>query len=294
MKFMDPHIHMTSRTTDDYEAMAKAGVRVVLEPAFWLGQPRTSVGTFEDYFLTLLGWERFRAGQFGMHYFCTLSVNPKESNLRHVAEGVMKILPRYIEKEIVVGIGEIGFDDQSELEERFFNEQLEMAKTYNLPVLIHTPHRDKKEGARKIIQRIRELNFPENLALIDHNTEDTLPLVRETGCWAGHSIYPHTKMTEERMTALIRQYGPERIIVNSAADWGISDCLKVPSTADEMIRSGFSEEEVERVLWHNPIDFFAQSGRIDKDELARQPKIDQTRLYEGSSVLRGQKPIVEE
>src|SRR5690606_16478947 len=66
MKLFDPHIHMTSRTTDDYQAMADAGIAAIVEPAFWVGQPRTHVGTFEDYFLSLLGWERFRASQFGI------------------------------------------------------------------------------------------------------------------------------------------------------------------------------------------------------------------------------------
>ena len=47
--FIDPHAHMISRTTDDYEAMARAGVVAVIEPAFWLGQPRTNVGTYLDY-----------------------------------------------------------------------------------------------------------------------------------------------------------------------------------------------------------------------------------------------------
>ena len=68
MRIFDPHIHMTSRTTDDYERDAAAGVRAVVEPAFWLGQPRTNVGSFVDYFDSLLGWERFRAAQFGIHH----------------------------------------------------------------------------------------------------------------------------------------------------------------------------------------------------------------------------------
>ena len=58
MLIFDPHIHMFSRITDDYERLSLAGVRAVLEPAFWLGQNRTSVGTFVDYFETLIGWER--------------------------------------------------------------------------------------------------------------------------------------------------------------------------------------------------------------------------------------------
>jgi len=78
MKLFDPHIHMTSRTTDDYQAMAAAGIAVVVEPAFWVGQPRTHVGTFEDYFLSLLGWERFRASMFGIRHYATIAMNPRE------------------------------------------------------------------------------------------------------------------------------------------------------------------------------------------------------------------------
>ena len=64
MKFFDPHIHMTARTTDDYQRMVEMGIRAVCEPAFWLGQPRTHAGTYEDYLKTIIGWERFRASQF--------------------------------------------------------------------------------------------------------------------------------------------------------------------------------------------------------------------------------------
>jgi len=89
MKLFDPHIHMTSRTTDDYQAMAAAGIRGIIEPAFWLGQPRTSVGTFQDYFASLIGWERFRASQFGVKHYCTIALNPKEANNPKIAEGVI-------------------------------------------------------------------------------------------------------------------------------------------------------------------------------------------------------------
>lgn len=293
MKIFDPHIHMSSRTTDDFEAMAKAGIVAVVEPAFWSGQPRTHVGTFEDYFLSLIGWERFRTRQFGIHHFCTLAMNPKESNNRVLSEKVLAMMPRYLEKDGVVGIGEIGFDDQTDVEDDVFTRQIEMAGEYGLPLLIHTPHRDKKRGTQRIIDKVREMNFPEKMVLIDHNTEETLPLVRDTGCWAGHSIYPFTKMTEERMTALIKQYGSDRMLVNSAADWGVSDPLKVPKTVEAMREGGLSEEEIEKVVWHNPVEFFAQSGRLDLEELETRPKIDQTQLYQGSSVLRGQTPKVD-
>ena len=117
MKIIDPHVHMTSRTTDDYEAMAAAGIVAIVEPAFWLGQPRTQVGSFVDYFNSLIGWERFRASQFGIRHFCTMGLNPKESNNTKLAEEVLALLPRYLAKDGVVAVGEIGYDDQSDAED---------------------------------------------------------------------------------------------------------------------------------------------------------------------------------
>jgi hypothetical protein len=292
MRYFDPHIHMLSRTTDDYEKMAAAGIVGVIEPAFWQGQPRTSVGTFIDYFDSMIGWERFRASQFGVRHYCTMGLNPKEANNVPLAEEVMKVLPRYLEKDGVVGVGEIGYDDITEAEERFFAGQLELAKAHGLPVLIHTPHRDKKRGTERTLALLREVGFPEERAVVDHLNEVTLPMVLETGCWRGHSVYPFTKMSEERMVALLKQYGTEKMIVNSAADWGRSDPLKVPKTGEAMLAAGFSEAEVERVLFYNPIELFAQSGRIAVAEMG-PVQVDQTRLFEDNSVLRGQTPVVQ-
>ena len=277
---------MSSRTTDDYERMAAAGIAAVLEPAFWQGQPRTQVGSFIDYFSALVGWERFRAAQFGITHVCTLALNPKEANDERLAGPVLELLPRFLEKDGVVGVGEIGYDDVTPAEEKAFAAQLALAKERRLPALVHTPHRDKKRGTERSLALVREAGIDESLVLIDHNNEETLPLVKQTGCWAGHSIYPDTKMTEERMVALLKRYGTERMLVNSAADWGRSDPLKVPRTADAMRRAGFGDPQIEQVVWHNPVAFFAQSGKLE----LRAGPIDQSQLFEGNSVLRGQEP----
>jgi predicted metal-dependent TIM-barrel fold hydrolase len=289
VKLFDPHIHMTSRTTDDYKAMAAAGISAIIEPAFWLGQPRTHVGTFDDYFSSLVGWERFRASQFGIKHYCTIALNPKEANNPNVAEGVLALLPRYLGKEGVVAVGEVGFDDQTAEEEKYFAAQLELARKFDLPVLVHTPHRDKKRGTERSLALVRALGIPEHRVLIDHNNEETLPLVLATGCWAGHSIYPDTKMDEARMVALVKKYGTDRIIINSAADWGVSDPLKVPKTAIEMKKAGISDGDIETIVWSNPIAFFGQTGRIDPAEIGSS-HYDQSELWEGNSVLRGQSP----
>ncbi len=283
MKLCDPHIHMSSGTTADYEAMAAAGVTVVIEPAFWLGQPRTHVGTFEDYFGSLLGWEPYRASQFGIRHFCTLALNPKEANDERVADGVLALLPRYLAKDGVVAVGEIGYDEQTPAEDRRFAEQLELARRFELPALVHTPHRDKKRGTERSLAVVREAGFPEERVLIDHNNEETLPLVLATGCWAGHSIYPSSKMDEPRMAALVQRYGSDRIIINSAADWGISDPLKVPKTVTAMRAVGIDDATIETIAWRNPIAFFAQSGRLTLDDASPASAA----TFEGNSVRRG-------
>ncbi len=284
----DPHIHMTSRTTDDYQAMADAGITAIVEPAFWLGQPRTHVGSFEDYFLALLGWERFRAAQFGIRHLCTMGLNPKEANNSRVADGVMELLRLYVEKDGVVAVGEIGYDDVTPSEEKYFAAQIELAKGAGLPILIHTPHRDKKRGTERTLALVKESGIAPELTLVDHNNEETLASVLDSGCWAGHSIYPATKMDEARMVTLVKQYGAERMLINSAADWGVSDPLKVPKTAQAMRDANIPEQAISKICWENPLAFFAQSGRFDPKDFASPLGVDQRELFQGNSVLRGQ------
>ncbi|TDC80343.1 TatD family hydrolase [Streptomyces hainanensis] len=287
MRIFDPHIHMTSRTTDDYQAMYDAGVRAVTEPAFWLGQPRTSVGSFRDYFDGLVGWERFRAAQFGITHHCTVALNPKEANDPRLA-GVLDLLPRYLAKDGVVAVGETGFDAMTEAEETVFVRHLGLAAEHGLPVLVHTPHRDKVEGTRRSLELVAGSGLPPGMVLIDHLNEVTVGQVAEAGCWMGFSIYPDTKMDEHRMVKVLSEYGLDRMIVNSAADWGRSDPLKTLKTGRAMLDAGFGEDDVDRVLWRNPVEFYAQSGRLLLDDAQAA---DPTATWEGNSVLRGQRPV---
>ena len=295
MMLIDPHAHMISRTTDDYEAMAAAGVVALIEPAFWLGQPRTFVGTYVDYLSTIVGWERFRAGQFGIRHYCTIGLNSKEANNEELAEGVMEWLPRFALKEGVVAIGEIGYDEQTALEDKYFRLQLTLAKEIDLPVMVHTPHRDKKRGTSLSMDVCEEMGLDPSMVVIDHNNEETVGEVLDRGYWAGFSIYPSTKMGNARMVELLKQYGSERIIVDSACDWGISDCLGVAKTAQLALQSGVSEEVVRAVCYGNALAAYGQSGQMKESDWLSPPAIDQRTLFEGNSILRGgREPVIEE
>ncbi|GAA4595173.1 TatD family hydrolase [Planotetraspora phitsanulokensis] len=298
MRIFDPHIHMTSRTTDDYERMYAAGVRAVVEPAFWLGQPRTSPASFADYFDGLLGWEPYRASQFGIVHHCTIALNPKEANDPRL-QGVLDLLPRYLAKDRVVAVGEVGYDEISPAEDEALTRQLALAAEHGLPVLVHTPHRDKAAGTRRTIDVVRESGLPPERVLVDHLNEMTVGMVADSGCWMGFSVYPDTKMDVDRMVTILKEHGLDRVLVNSAADWGRSDPLKTRAVGDAMLAAGFSEADVDTVLWANPVAFYGQSGRLDLSGVAVEATEATTTTtaaaaavaaggdYAGNTVLRG-------
>ena len=293
MGYIDPHAHMISRTTDDYEAMAAAGIVAVIEPAFWIGQARTNVGSYRDYLSHILGFERFRASQFGIQHYCCIGLNSKEANNEALAEEVMEILPGFATKEGVVAIGEIGFDEQTALEEKYFRLQLDLARELDLPVMIHTPHRDKKRGASRSMDIIIEHKLSPARVVIDHVNEETVREVTERGFWAAFSIYPHSKMTAVRMVEIVRAHGAERLIVDSACDWGISDPLSVPKTAMLLAEQGISPDDVRRVTYGNALSAYGQSGQMREADWAKA-EVDQRARFDGNTILRGgQSPRVE-
>lgn len=285
--YIDSHAHMISRTTDDYQAMAAAGVVALIEPSFWVGQPRTHVGTYVDYLSHIVSFERFRAAQFGIRHYCTIGLNSKEANNPELAEGVMEILPAFAVKEGVVAIGEIGYDEQTPLEDKYFRAQLELAKELGLPVMVHTPHRDKRKGTLRSMEVCLEHGIAPDMVVIDHNNEETVEDVIDRGFWAAFSIYPSTKMGNLRMVELLKRYGGAQIILDSATDWGISDPLAVPKTAALARQHGVNEEAIRLVTYANALTVYGRSGQMAESDWIDGVRIDQTLLHEGNSILRG-------
>jgi hypothetical protein len=272
--------------------MKAAGIVAVIEPAFWMGQPRTNVGSFIDYLSSIVGWERFRASQFGIRHYCTIGLNSKEANNEALAEAVIDILPRYLSKEGVVAVGEIGYDDQTALEDKYYRAQLQLAREFEMLVMVHTPHRDKKAGTVRSMDVALEMGMAPGRVVIDHNNEETVRDVLDRGFWAAFTLYPHTKMGNERMVEIVRQYGSERIFIDSSADWGVSDPLAVPKTARLMLERGIAAKDVEATCYGNALAAYGQSGQMLESHWLADENVDQRTLFEGNSVLRGQTPRV--
>lgn len=264
-RFFDPHIHMYSRTTDDYQNMAIAGIEVIVQPSFWLGSPRTNVGTFVDYWEHMISFETLRAKEFGIDHYVCISVNPKESIVRPLALDALKTMvnDKYYLRDRVVAIGEIGYNLINDEEEELFVKQLDLANKENLLVMIHLPHNNKPEGMKRMIQVFKSGNYNFQKILIDHNTEETVKDTLDLGAWAGLSVYPKTKLSPERVIQIVKNFGSERLMVNSAADWGVSDPLSVPLTALEMRKQGCDSTDIENITFNNAFNFYKQSSKFE-------------------------------
>lgn len=273
MDYIDPHIHMVSRITDDYATLARMGCVAVSEPAFWAGFDRGSADGFRDYFRQLTEVEPKRAAQYGIQHYCWLCINAKEAENVSLSRDVIKMIPEFLDAPGVLGIGEIGLNKNTKNEVIVFLEHLDLAAKYDQPILIHTPHlEDKYQGTRMILDMLdSDSRLQPSRVLVDHVEEHTIGEVLDRGYWAGMTLYPVTKCTPQRAADMIEKYGPERLMANSAGDWGPSKPTAIPDLIFELRRRGHDEALIRRVVCENPITFFRNSRNFvfhDRAEMA--------------------------
>jgi uncharacterized protein len=267
MKYIDPHVHMVSRTTDDYQRMAQSGCIAITEPAFWAGFDRSSAAGFFDYFRQLTEYEPRRAALFGIQHFTWLCINPKEADDPGFAREVIALIPEFLKCPTVLGIGEIGLNKNTRNELIILQEQIALAEQHNQLVLVHTPHlEDKLKGTRLIMDAISASSIAPGRVLIDHVEEHTVGEVLDRGFWCGMTLYPDTKCTPQRAADIIEMYGTERIWMNSAGDWGVSDPLAVPKARIELARRGHSQSLIDKVTFENPQAFLRQCPNFKLNE----------------------------
>lgn len=264
MRYIEPHAHMVSRVTDDYVDMVTSGCAAVCEPAFWAGFDRRSAEGFFDYFCQLTEHEPRRAAKYALPHFCWLCINPKESEDVRLAEEVVSLIPKFLPRSNVLGIGEIGLNKNSRNELKVLEMHVDLAARLDQLVLVHTPHlEDKLKGTRLILDVLKaDARIRPERVIIDHVEEHTVRLVLDRGHWAGMTLYPVSKCTPARAVDILEVFGTERLWMNAACDWGESVPLAVPQTALEMKRRGWGAAAIDQVIYGNPIRFLSQCPKF--------------------------------
>ncbi|MDR2849101.1 MAG: TatD family hydrolase [Verrucomicrobiota bacterium] len=265
MTIIEPHIHMLSRTTDEYQAMYAAGIRACVEPSFWLGANRRHAGSFFDYFRLILDFETVRAARFGIDHFCAIAMNPKEADDRGLADAVIDGLGEYLDHPRCVALGEVGFNQITPNEEHALIRQLRIAEERRLPVVLHSPHVDKLRGTLRILEIIKAEGFTAERIDVDHNTEETIRHTLDSGCYAGMTVYPYSKLSPQRVSAMIHQYGHARVIVNGSADWGVSDPLALVKVVAFMRGDGHGEAVIQDLVFNTAMRFYSASPNWKPD-----------------------------
>ncbi len=261
MTIIEPHIHMISRTTDEYRLMYEKGIRVCVEPSFWQGSDRRYAGSFFDYFRLNLEFETVRAARFGVDHYGAVALNPKEAGDGRLADEVLAGMQEFLGHERCVALGEIGLNENTEDEIRVFRRQLLMAEELDMPVIIHLPHGRKVQGTEIIVGIIEAEGVTQDRILIDHNTEDSMSISRRTACYCGLTVYPYSKLTPQRVSNIIREFEADRVMVNSSADWGVSDPLALVRVVDYLAQNGHPDEVIRKLTYDNAMSFYSNSPR---------------------------------
>jgi len=267
MKFIEPHGHMVSRVTDDYQNMAMAGCVAICEPSFWAGYDRRNEHGFYDYFRQLTEVEPERAANYGIRHYCWMCINPKEAEDLGLANAVLDLIPEFLDKPNVLGIGEIGLNKNSKNELIVLEKHIQLAEDHDQLILVHTPHlEDKLKGTQLIVDAIKNHSkIDPSRVIIDHVEEHSIATVKDAGMWAGITLYPESKTTPNRAIDMLEVYGSDQIWMNAACDWGQSDPMSVPKTMQVMKKRGWSEEQIQKIVLQNPVSFMKQTPKFDLD-----------------------------
>jgi uncharacterized protein len=217
----------------------------------------------------LTDFEPKRAAKYGIKHFTWLCLNPKEADDRALAADVLPLIPEYLDRPNVIGIGEIGLNRVTRNELATMVDHIDLAMQYDQIILVHTPHlEDKYKGTKVIVDTMAaDRRIRPGRVLIDHAEEHTMPMIQDAGFWAGITLYPQTKVSPGRAVDMIEIFDSDKICVASACDWGPSVPTAMAHFVLEMRRRGHPDRLIRKIVYENPIEFLSQSPKFELPRL---------------------------
>ena len=266
MQMIDPHIHVDSRTREDLSSMATTGVTAVVTLTYYphLHLPITSQTLF-DHFERAINFETWRGKQELIDVYVGVALNPVSVPPDY--EKVLELIPKYIAREKVVAIGEIGLEPGSQTcpdltrQREILRAQLKIAKEYAIPVVFHTPHSDKGTWVEQYLELLAQEKVEPSKVVIDHADASVTKKVLDFGCNVGISVQPWRGLGPRDAAKILKDCNLNSVLIDSDCNITLpSDPLAVPKTALEMKRVGLSESDIKKVVFENPVRIFNLSN----------------------------------
>lgn len=248
MDVFDTHIHSEGRSVEDLEKMAKEGIAKAITCAFYPIEPKFPE-TLIDLFRKLTTFEVERGRSAGMEIYPAIGVHP-----RCIPPNYGKVIESMEEIECVA-FGEIGLEIASYLEVEVLREQLKLAKSLDKPCIIHTPRKNKVEVTEKILKILKDVGFPEELAVIDHATEETVKEILNAGYYAGLTVQIG-KLSAEEVHNIVSEFGFERFVLNSDTGFDKADMFATAKAVRFLEEKGIEKSDVEKLATKNAIKLF--------------------------------------
>ncbi|MGQ0503715.1 MAG: TatD family hydrolase [Myxococcaceae bacterium] len=247
----DAHLHPEGLSDSDLETLHLFGIRAALITAHHVPSP-ANAKTVLEHFDELIEKHLPRLEKAGLKGYAALGVHPQVIPRRGLSE-ILEALPGYFRGGKVIALGEIGLHEDSEQEQEAFLEQLRLARKLKLPVLVHTPDKDKERVTKRTLTVIRDSGIPASRVLVDHANGRTVRIILACGHYAGLTIHPHGLRAERALT-IIRKLGTERLVVNTDAGDGAGDFLALARLSNLLSRANLSEGIIERVGQRNALE----------------------------------------
>ncbi len=248
MNVFDTHIHSEGRSVEDLEEMVKRGIKKAVTCAFYPIEPKFPE-TLIDHFRKLTTFEVERGRSAGMEIYPAIGIHP-----RCIPPKYVKVIESMGEIDCVA-FGEIGLETANDLELDVLRIQLRLAKELDKPCIIHTPKRNKVEITKKIIEVLKDVGFPEDLAVIDHATGETVGMILDSGYHAGLTVQIG-KLSVEDVCDIVTKFGFERFVLNSDTGFDRADKIATAKAVEFLEEKGFEKAEVEKLAEKNAVKLF--------------------------------------
>lgn len=181
---VDSHTHAGMIPYDGLVAMAANGINKAISCSVVFSARHAE--SYFDHFRTISGFYRQVAASAGVDLYTAVGVHPM--GIPEDWARVIDQLPEFLNAETVVGIGEVGINNNSPVEKEVFKAQLEVARDSNVPVIIHTPKENRQAIVSIMLDMAAGAGINPGLLVVDHAHLDIIGQINEFGAIPGLTI----------------------------------------------------------------------------------------------------------